>query len=119
MKGEPLFMALLSIPLLALIFVALNPYHGLLTKFPIGNDLARRKKALWSIGLFAFIFGLLTQMLGLYGAMESIRVWGEVEAQMLYDGLLISSIPAGYGLIIFIIGWLLSKSVQQPAPAAV
>jgi len=107
--GDPLFMGLLSCPLVAMMIVALNPYHQLLSGFDFANDHARRQKAIRSIGLFALIFGLFSQLLWLYGALASIRMWGQVEVEMLYNGIGICFINAGYGAIIFGLGYLLSK----------
>ena len=114
-RGEPLYMGILSLPLLVMVILSLQPYHGIIPSRFFNKDEATRRKNIRSIGLFALIFGILTQLLGLYGALESIRVWGAVEAEVLYEGLWVSAIPLFYGAIIFGIGLLLSKPMWKPA----
>ena len=113
--GDPFYMGLLSCPLLAMIVIALNPNHQLLSGFGFASDNERRKKTIRSLGLFALIFGLFCQLLGLYGAMQAIRVWGEIKAHILFEGLGVSFINSGYGAIIFGISWVLSRLNLKPA----
>ena len=117
-QGEPFYMGLLSLVLLAMLVLATQPYHSLLPAKSFNKDRSIRNKSIRSLGLFALIFGVFLQLLGLYGALESIRDWGEVEAGLLYEGLWISAIPLFYGAIIFVIGWLLSKPLLRLNAAA-
>ena len=59
-----------------------------------------------SIGLFALVFGLFTQLLGLYGAFSAIKEWGSISSTVLSAGLWTSSIPSLYGLLIFLFSYL-------------
>lgn len=115
--GDPLFMGMLSIPLLVIIVLALNPYHQLLNRFDSVQEAGKRKKMIRSVGLFALMFGIFSQLLGLYGALESIRVWGEVKASMLFQGLGVSTINSGYGVIIFGLAWLITYSGKKTTTA--
>ena len=60
------------------------------------------------LALFALVFGIFAQMIGLFGAFQAIEQVGEVSQALLASGLKISSYPSIYGLLIFLIG----KSVK-------
>ncbi len=59
------------------------------------------------IGLFALIFGVFGQFLGLYSAFSTIERAGTVSQELLVSGLKISSITTIYGLTICLTAWLL------------
>lgn len=64
------------------------------------------------VGLFALTFGILGQIIGLYGAFKTVEMWGDIESNMLIAGIKVSSIPTLYGLGIFSLSylvWLLLK----------
>ena len=60
-----------------------------------------------SLGLLALVFGLLGQLIGLYSAFQAIETMGEVTPAMLAGGLKVSSIPSLYGMIIFVLTYLI------------
>ena len=59
-----------------------------------------------SVGLFALVTGLLGQLIGLYTAFQYIEAAGSVSPAMLAGGLKVSSITSLYGMLIFIISYL-------------
>ena len=56
-----------------------------------------------SVGLFALIFGVLGQFIGIFSAFGSIEQAGGVAPALLASGLKVSMITTMYGLIIYII----------------
>jgi len=118
MLGEPLFMGILTLLLFMICFLALQPYHGLSLISSIPKDDITRRKSIKSLGLFTVIFGIFSQFLGLYGALQAIRVWGIVEAEMLMEGLKVSSIPLIYSLLIFALSRILAKKKTERANTA-
>lgn len=60
-----------------------------------------------SIGLFALVFGLLGQFIGLYSALQHISQVESVSSAMLAGGIRVSSITTIYGMIIFLLSYLM------------
>ena len=60
-----------------------------------------------SFGLFALITGFLGQLIGLMSAFETIEKMGSISQNMLAGGLRISSITSLYGVLIFLIAYIL------------
>ncbi len=110
-QGDPLYMTALSVPLIIMLIYCVIDFRQRPFEFKRLTVGDWRLKAVQSTGLFALIFGLFIQFLGLYGALEAIEVWGQVEAKMLFDGICISFIPMGYGLIIFLISRMIIYGV--------
>lgn len=60
-----------------------------------------------SVGLFALVFGLLGQFIGLYDALQYISEVETVSSSVLAGGIKVSSITTIYGMIIFVISYLM------------
>lgn len=106
-RGEPLFMSVLTLLLFAL--VAMSMVIGIFIsrgKAADFNQIPQYLSYFKSIGLFALVFGLFTQLLGLYGAFTAIKEWGSISSTVLFMGLRTSSIPSLYGLLIFLFSYL-------------
>lgn len=56
------------------------------------------------LALFALVWGILGQTIGLFQAFGAIEMAGYVSQDVLAGGLKVSSYPTIYGLIIFLIG---------------
>lgn len=106
--GGPLFMGILTLLLLAILAAAV--YLGLqiaqhnvthLTTF------RHRLTYLKSMGLFTLVFGIFGQLLGLYQAFTAIEQVGSVSPALLAGGLKVSMISTLYGLVIFLISYIL------------
>lgn len=99
-EGGILFMSILTIVFAANcgIFV----YH-LIKKT---ND-ENQTNLIKSVGLFALVFGLLGQFIGLYDALEAISIAGDIPPALLAGGIRVSSITSIYGMIIFVISYLM------------
>ena len=97
-EGGPLFMGILTLEFFAAISIALI---GLIRNAP------QQLNYIKSIGLLAAITGILGQLIGLYSAFEYIEMAGAVSPSILASGLRVSSITSIYGLIIFVVCYLM------------
>ena len=95
-EGGPLFMTILTILLIGVIVCFF--------KFP---------NWLKEVGILALSFGVLGQIIGLYGAFKGIEQMGQVSQEMMAGGLKVSSIPTIYGLLIYILSLVL-KLINKP-----
>lgn len=98
--GGPLFMSLLTILLLAMVFSSIK-YVSSDTKTDANRDLIK------SIGLLAMIVGIFGQLIGLFSAFQAIEMTGTVSPAMLGGGLKVSMITTLYGILIYIISYLI------------
>ena len=69
-----------------------------LTRHKLGN--------VKSLGLLALVIGCLGQLIGLYSAFEYIATNGNVSPELLAGGIRVSSITSIYGMLIFVISYL-------------
>jgi len=95
-EGGTLFMAILTILLLGVIVCFF--------KFP---DWVK------DLGILALSFGILGQIIGLYGAFKGIEQLGQVSQEMMAGGLKLSSITTMYGLLIYILSIVLRLINKQ------
>jgi biopolymer transport protein ExbB/TolQ len=105
--GGPLFMGILTLVFIAMVSVAF--VNGLpVLKGNISEDSPRKIAYVKSVGLFALIFGILGQLIGLFSAFEAIEL-GQVSVSpsLLAAGFKVSMITTVYGLIIYVVSLLL------------
>lgn len=93
-------MGILSLILVAVIVLTVRYVKGA-TKSESSLDLIK------SIGLFAMIFGILGQLIGLFDAFKFIEQAGQISPAMLAGGFKVSMITTLYGLIIYVISYLI------------
>lgn len=98
--GGPLFMGILTILFLSVLLLSIRYF------------IAKEKKEhalnlIKSVGLFAMIVGVLGQLIGLFDAMKYIEEVGSISPQMLAGGFKVSMIPTLYGLVIYILSYLI------------
>ena len=106
--GGPLFMGILTIELL--IILAFSVVQAIRIKSgKLGERAVEQHRFgyIKSLGLFSLITGILGQLIGLYSAFDAIEEMGSVSQEMLASGLKISSITTLYGVLIFLIAYLL------------
>lgn len=101
--GGPLFMGILTIILIALIATAVYSFIRIKRDGSGPQSVSLVKE----IGIFGFVFGIFGQFLGLYQAFTAIEAAGDVSPALLAGGLKVSMITTLYGMIIFVIAWLL------------
>ena len=95
-------MGMLSIVFLAVLVLSFTTGKAIMSEGK-SNGLSYIK----SLGFFAFVLGMLGQFLGLFRAFEVIGQGMEISPQIFAMGLKISSISSIYGMIIFLISYLL------------
>ena len=71
-----------------------------------------------SAGVFAMVFGIFGQLLGLYQAFSAIEQVGNVAPALLAGGLKVSTIPTLYGIFIFLISWLIWMGLDYAAKSS-
>ena len=112
--GGPLFMGILSLIFIALIAIAIVNGFSLMK----GNGLENKKIVnrlgyVRSLGLFAFIIGLLGQLIGLFMAFQAIEIGTvNVSPAMLAGGFKVSMITTIYGVIIYTVSFLIWFSLR-------
>lgn len=95
-QGGPLFMGILSLIFIAMIIATVLVWKGPESDF-LEPSLVKQ------IGLFALVFGIFGQLLGLYQAFSAIQEMGSVSPAMLAGGIQVSMITTLYGMVIFLI----------------
>lgn len=107
-QGNVIFMGILTILLLIVITMAV--YRMIQISKGGADDLVTFRHLLVrikSVGLFALVFGIFAQLLGLYQVFSHIEQGGEVVPAILAGGLKVAMIPTVYGVIIFLISYLI------------
>lgn len=89
-------------PLLLLLFACI----GLAAYGLIKGDREHTIKLLSSVSLFALIWGLLGQTLGLIGALDQIESLDTVAPQIIGAGIKTTLLPAAFGMFVFLVGRL-------------
>jgi len=103
--GGPLFMGILSI---IFIGVIITTVYYLKSSDKNETSLNRIK----SLGQFAMVFGILGQLIGLYDAFKFIEQAGSISPGMLAGGFKVSMITTLYGIIIYVISYLIWLALQ-------
>lgn len=106
--GGPLFMGILT--LLLLIILAMAVYRALqLKRDKVEHETTFRYHLIRikSVGLFALVFGILAQLMGLYQAFSVIEQAGGIAPHLLVGGLKVSMISTIYGTTIFLVSYLI------------
>jgi len=60
-----------------------------------------------ALGLFAFVLGMLGQFLGLFQAFDIISSGMEISPAIMAQGVKVSMVTSIYGMIIFLVSYLL------------
>lgn len=98
--GGPLFMGILTLQMVGVFFLAIRYY---MKEEATKRDLDLVK----SFGVFAMVTGIFGQLIGLFSAFQAINQVGTVSPAMLAGGLKVSMISTIYGVIIFLIAFVL------------
>jgi len=107
MEGGPLFMGLLTFIFLIILVLVVYNLVIILKKEGMDKDvLKNRLSYIKSVGLFALVFGILGQLLGLYQMFDAIQRIGDTSPVILAGGLKVSMLSALYGVLIYLLSWL-------------
>lgn len=71
------------------------------------SEVRRRLSYIKSVGSFALVTGILGQLVGLYAAFTAIEQAMDVSPAIMMGGLKVSMITTMYGMLIFLISYLL------------
>ncbi len=104
-EGGPLFMGMLTLVFFVVLTLAIVKSIAIKNKKP--DEDVSTPDYIKSLGLFAFVLGMLGQFLGLYTAFDVISRGVEITPEIFAAGLRVSSITSIYGMIIFLISYLL------------
>lgn len=106
--GNPVLMGILTLLLLIVFSITVVLGTKIFTH-KVSDSLAMRHLLTYikSVGLFALVFGIFGQLIGLYGAFSAIEAAGYITPSLLYEGLRMASLPTIYGIIIFLLSYLL------------
>jgi flagellar motor component MotA len=106
--GGPLFMGILTILLMIIVTVfAFRLYQLLQNQVKRETTFRHQAQIIKSLGLFTFMIGILGQLIGLFQAFSAIQQLNSISPAMLAGGLKVSMITTLYGLIIFLVSYLL------------
>ncbi|MEL7003375.1 MAG: MotA/TolQ/ExbB proton channel family protein [Bacteroidota bacterium] len=101
MTGEPIFMIIMTLMLIAIVvysirFIITKPAKS----FSYNDEIQKQLNLIKYVGMFALIVGIGGQIMGLYGAFIAIKKWGGVSSGVLFQGFTVSSVTTVYGLMI-------------------
>jgi len=106
--GGTLFMTVLSISFTTIIAATiLNIIRISRGKYSPGIQLLTTKD-IKAIGIFAIVWGIFGQSIGLFSALQALEATPDVSASMIYGGLKVSFITTLYGMFIFLFSWLIT-----------
>lgn len=107
-QGNFIFMGILT--LLLLIILSIAVYRAIqMSKGNVEYETTFRYQItkIKSVGLFALVFGIFAHLLGLYQMFSVIEQGGTYSPALVAGGLKVSAISTIYGLIIFLLSYLL------------
>jgi hypothetical protein len=111
--GGPLFMGFLTGILAIILLIAIFNLILILKKdYKDIIQTRKRLKYIKSLGLFGLVSGILGQMIGLYAAFNAIEKAVDVSPAIMAGGLKVSMITPMYGMIIFLISYLLWLAID-------
>ena len=61
-----------------------------------------------AIGIFAIVWGVFGQSIGLFSALQAMEAAADISPQMIYGGIKVSFITTLYGMFIFLLSWLIT-----------
>ena len=76
--------------------------------------LAKQNSLIIFIGSFAFLFGLLGQIMGLYNALTAIQAAGDISPALMAGGLKMSLLAPLYGFVLLLISgvvWFIFRNL--------
>jgi len=115
-EGGISFMLPIYLMWIAVIFLAIK---FLVNYYSTNKDLQKLSKQnsfILFIGSFAFLFGLLGQILGLFQALKFIQMATEISPALMAGGLRVSLIAPLYGLVLLVISsviWFVFRNLVR------
>ena len=105
--GGTLFMTVLSLSLTTIIASSiLNIIR--LSKGKYHNKLILAINDIKAIGVFAIVWGVFGQSIGLFSALQALEGSPDISPAMIYGGMKVSFITTLYGMFIFLLSWIIT-----------
>ena len=101
--GGIYFMLPIYIMWIVVIFFSIKFLLNYSSKNKDSKKLAKQNSLIIFIGSFAFLFGLLGQIIGLYGALQAIQAAGDISPALMAGGLRVSFLAPLYGFVLLLI----------------
>ena len=108
-------MSILSLLALTMIGFSIKLTLDIINKEGEGGMSIQRLNQIVQIGLFALVFGIFGQVIGLFQAFIAIEEAGDVSFAMLAGGLKVSMITTIYGFVIFLLSYIIWFSLKTVA----
>ena len=106
--GGTLFMSVLSIALTTILAISiLNILRLSRDNYKSANQILNIND-IKALGIFAIIWGIFGQSIGLFSALQAIEAAADISPAMIYGGLKVSFITTLYGTFIFLLAWLIT-----------
>lgn len=106
--GGTLFMSVLSLSFTSIIAIGVLNIIRLTKNNYIPEKQVLIIKDIKAIGIFAIVWGVFGQSIGLFSAFQAIEAAGDISPAMIYGGLKVSMITTLYGTFIFLFSWVLT-----------
>ena len=106
--GGMLFMTILSISLTTIFAVTILNIMRLLRNNYQPEKQMLTIKDIKAIGIFAIVWGIFGQSIGLFSALQALEGSPDISPAMIYGGLKVSFITTLYGMFIFLVSWLIT-----------
>lgn len=106
MEGGPLFMGILTFIFLVILVMVVYYTVAVMKREVPEEKLKYRLTYIRKVGLFALVFGIFGQLLGLYMAFDVIQELGDVSPAILAGGIKVSMLSTLYGVVIYLLSWL-------------
>jgi hypothetical protein len=106
--GGMLFMSILSISLTIIIAATVLNILRLVRGKYMGEKQLLSINDIKAIGVFAIVWGVFGQSIGLFSALQAIEAAGDIAPAMIYGGLKVSFVTTLYGMFIFLLAWLIT-----------
>jgi|SRR6056297_620919 len=113
-EGGPTFMSLIYLMWLGVIFMSIRLFLNLKKSQKSPDKLSRQNESILFLGSFAFLFGVLAQVLGMFEAFGVIAEIGDISPALLAGGFKVSLLAPLYGFVLFLVSgiiWFVFKGL--------
>jgi len=106
-EGGIVFMGLLTLVLLTVFILGVRQFIIIKNSRESSNQNGIEIGLIRKVGLFGMVLGIFAQLRGLYQMFDAIQEINNVSPALLAGGLKVSMISTEYGVIIFLISYLI------------
>jgi len=106
-------MSILSLIFLTNLILSIKMGYELFSKNENTTIASKGISQIMHLGIFAAVFGIFGQCIGLFQAFMAIEEAGDISPAMIFGGLKVSMITTLYGLLIFLVSFLIWAGLKQ------